>query len=57
MDLDKSTNFCGQPIFNQLLKFIDKGEVKKIAKTHGLERYMKKYPIFNIQYPISGIRQ
>ena len=30
-DMGKNTNFSGQPIFNQLLKFIDKSEIKKIA--------------------------
>jgi len=45
--MGKSTNFSGQPIFNQLLKFIDKGEVKKIAKTHGSERYVKKFTTYN----------
>jgi hypothetical protein len=45
--MGKSTNFSGQPIFNQLLKFIDKSEVKKIAKKHGAERYVKKFSTYN----------
>lgn len=45
--MGKSTNFSGQPIFNQLLTFIDKGEVKKIAKKHGSERYVKKFTTYN----------
>ncbi len=45
--MGKSTNFSGQPIFNQLLKFIDKSEVKKIAKKHGAERYVKKFTTYN----------
>ena len=45
--MGKSTNFSGQPIFNQLLKFIDKSEVRKIAKDHGSERYVKKFTTYN----------
>ena len=45
--MGKSTNFSGQPIFNQLLNFIDKGEVKKIAKMNGSERYVKKFSTYN----------
>jgi hypothetical protein len=44
--MGKSTNFSGQPIFNQLLKFIDKSEVKKLAKKHGAERYVKKFTTY-----------
>jgi len=45
--LGKTTNFNGQPIFNQLIKFIDKSEIKKIAKKHGSERYVKKFTTYN----------
>ncbi|RPJ57185.1 MAG: IS4 family transposase [Dehalococcoidia bacterium] len=45
--MGKSTNFSGQPIFNQLLTFIDKSEVRKIAKKHGSERYVKKFTTYN----------
>lgn len=45
--MGKITNFSGQPIFNQLLKFIDKSEIKKIAKKHGTERYVKKFTTYN----------
>lgn len=45
--MSKSTNFSGQPIFNQLLKFIDKSEVRKIAKHHSAERYVKKFTTYN----------
>jgi hypothetical protein len=40
-------NFSGQPIFNQLIKFIDKSEIKKIAKKHDAERYVKKFTTYN----------
>jgi hypothetical protein len=45
--MGKSKNFSGQPIFNQLIKFIDKREIKKIAKQHGAERYVKKFNTYN----------
>ena len=45
--MGKSTNFSGQPIFNQLLTFIDKSEIRKIAKDHGGERYVKKFTTYN----------
>lgn len=45
--MGKSINFSGQPIFNQLIKFIDKSEIRKIAKHHGAERYVKKFTTYN----------
>jgi len=45
--MGKSTNFSGQPIFNQLLNFLDKSEVKKIGKSSGAERYVKKFSTYN----------
>ncbi len=47
LDMGKTTNFNGQPIFNQLIKFIDKSEIRKIAKHHGSERYVKKFTTYN----------
>ena len=45
--MGKSTNFNGQPIFNQLIKFIDKNEIRKIAQHHEAERYVKKFTTNN----------
>jgi hypothetical protein len=45
--MGKSTNFSGQPLFNQLIKFIGKGDVKRIAKQHKAERYVKKFSTYN----------
>lgn len=45
--MGKSRNFSGQPIFNQLLKFIDKSEIRKIAKQHDAERYVKKFTTYH----------
>ena len=40
--MSKDTNFIGQPIFSQILKFISKGTVDKIAQKHSADRYTKK---------------
>jgi hypothetical protein len=45
--MSKNTNFNGQPIFNQLIKFIDKNEIRRIAKEHGSDRYVKKFTTYN----------
>lgn len=45
--MSKSKNFSGQPIFNQLIKFIDKSEIREIAKQHDAERYVKKFTTYN----------
>ncbi|MDA3882472.1 MAG: IS4 family transposase [Bacteroidales bacterium] len=45
--MGKNTNFSGQPIFNQLLKFIDKQEIRKIAQMHNAERYVKKFTTYH----------
>jgi hypothetical protein len=41
--MSKSTNFIGQPILKQLLFFIEGVNIKKIAKQHDAERYVKKF--------------
>ena len=43
----KSTNFTGQPILNQLLMYIDKGTIRKIAAKHQSDRYVKKFTTYN----------
>ena len=45
--MGKIRNFSGQPIFNQLIKFIDKTEIRRIAKQHGAERYVKKFTTYH----------
>ena len=47
LDMGKSKDFNGQPIFNQLIKFIDKSEVGKIARAHEADRYVKKFTTYN----------
>lgn len=38
----KSTNFTGQPIFSQLLRYISKEDVVRLGKVEGYDRYVKK---------------
>jgi len=45
--MGKDKNFSGQPIFNQLLKLIDKKEIRRIGKQNGAERYVKKFTTYN----------
>jgi hypothetical protein len=41
--MNKSTFFSGQPIFTQLLKFISKDSLKRIAQQHRADRYSKRF--------------
>lgn len=41
--MSKDTIFIGQPIFVQLLNFIDKGVIKKASKELGADKYVKKF--------------
>ncbi len=45
--MGKSTNFSGQPILNQLLFFMDKSAVRKIAHQHNAEHYVKKFSTYH----------
>jgi hypothetical protein len=45
--MSKNTNFTGQPIMKQLLMFIDKGAIRKIAAKHQADRYVKKFTTYN----------
>jgi len=40
--MSKSTNFTGQPIFGQLLKFISRERINTIARKNGTDKYTKK---------------
>ena len=40
--MSKSTNFTGQPIFGQLIKFIDRQHINSIARKSGSDKYTKK---------------
>jgi hypothetical protein len=53
--MGKNMNFSRQPIFNQLLNFIDKNEIKQIAKKHEAERYVKKFTTYHSIREILGL--
>lgn len=40
--MDKITNYLGQPIFTQILSFIDKALVERVTKVHKANRHSKK---------------
>ena len=44
--MNKSTFFSGQPIFTQLLKFISKDSVIRIAQQHQADRYSKRFSTY-----------
>jgi transposase len=41
--MNKSTFFSGQPVFTQLIKFLPKGIVQKVAMAHNADYYCKKF--------------
>ena len=43
----KNTNFTGQPILNQLLFFVSRSKIAKIAQKHDSERYVKKFDTYH----------
>ncbi len=45
--MGKDTNFIGQPIFSQLLKFISKSKIDRIALKNKADRYTKKLTTYN----------
>lgn len=40
--MSKDINFIGQPIFSQLLKYLDRSKIEQIAFKHKADRYTKK---------------
>jgi hypothetical protein len=45
--MGKGTNFSGQPLLNQLLFFISRSRIAKIASKHEAERYVKKFNTYH----------
>jgi hypothetical protein len=41
--MSKDTNFIGQPIFGQLLNYLDKGFIKRASKELEADKYVKKF--------------
>jgi len=44
--MNKGSFFTGQPIFNQVLGFIPRGQVKAIARSCGADRYCKSFKTY-----------
>ena len=44
--MSKSTNFTGQPIFGQLINFLDRSSISKISRNNGADRYTKKFTTY-----------
>lgn len=44
--MDKSTFFTGQPIFTQLLKFIPREKVQRLASQYKTDRYYKRFKTY-----------
>jgi len=45
--MSKDTNFIGQPIFSQLLKYINRSQINSIALKNKADRYTKKFTTYN----------
>jgi hypothetical protein len=41
--MGKDTNFIGQPIFGQLLRFLNKGQIDRSSKALGADKYVKRF--------------
>ena len=41
--MSKSTHFIGQPMYNQLIKLLDKDKILQISRKNGGERYTKRF--------------
>lgn len=41
--MGKDTNFIGQPIFGQLLNYLDKSQINRASKELGADKYVKKF--------------
>jgi hypothetical protein len=45
--MSKSSNFSGQPVFKQILRFIDKGLINRTAQQFSTDRYYKKLKTYD----------
>ena len=45
--MSKDTNFIGQPIFSQLLRYVNKSKIDRIALKNKADRYTKKFTTYN----------
>lgn len=56
--MSKDKHFIGQPIFGQLLQYVDKGAIRRLAKSLQADRYVKKLDglthFITIFYAVAG---
>jgi len=45
--MTQDANFTGQPIFSQLLKFVDRSLVNRLSRKLGTDRYYKKFKTYD----------
>ena len=45
--MHKDDYFTGQPVFTQLLSFISRSEINRIARLHQSDKYYKKFKTFD----------
>ena len=45
--MNKDHIFTGQPIFSQILSFINRSEVNRLARAHNSDRYCKKFKTYD----------
>ncbi len=41
--MPKSNHFIGQPLYNQVIKLLDKSKILRISSQHRGERYIKRF--------------
>ena len=44
--MGKSTHFLGQPLYDQVIKLLDKAEILEISRKNGGERYIKRFDVW-----------
>src|SRR5947209_20431555 len=44
--MSKSTFFSGQPIFTQLLSYLDKSQIQRLSRESGSDHYCKKFSTY-----------
>ena len=45
--MGKSTHFSGQPLYCQVIKFLDKSTILRLSREYGGEHYVKRFDIWN----------
>ena len=46
LTMGKSTHFIGQPMYNQVIKLLDKSKILQISRERGGERYTKRFSVW-----------